>query len=155
MNITFARCLYWFLGCWLCCSAWGGLAQPSVKTVFDTIDVHYIREFDFKKRFDGELLLQFHYGRTTIENAQDVALLKGRKITAVQLLYSWYPTGSPQQEERQRALNLRRTQQLHRLLPDLFLLPNVRWELIAQTNCSSPAAARNLFHGFVIQYRPE
>lgn len=130
-----------------------GQAQVPVKAVFDTIQVSYISRFDFKKRFDGEILLQFHYGRSTINNKADAALVKGRDVRKVQLLYSWYPTGHTYQKERQRALNYRRVQYLYRLLPELFRDKNIKWEMVAQTKCSSPADARNLFHGFVIQYR--
>lgn len=128
-------------------------AQAPVREVFDTIQVSYISRFDFKKRFDGEVLLQFHYGRSTINNKDDIALLKGQTIQKVQLLYSWYPTGHAYQKNRQRALNYRRVQYLHSLMPKLFKRKSIKWELVAQTKCSSPADARNLFHGFVIQYR--
>lgn len=133
--------------------AQSAMAQVPVHQVFDTIQVSYISQFDFKKRFDGEVLLQFHYGRSTINNREDAKLVKDLDIKKVQLLYSWYPTGHAYQEERQRALNYRRVQYLYRLLPDLFRKKGIQWELIAQTKCSSPADARNLFHGFVIQYR--
>ncbi len=127
--------------------------QAPVHAVFDSIQVSYIRQFDFVERFDGEILLQFHYGRYTINNKADIELVKEVKVERVQLLYSWFPTGAAYQKQRQRRLNFQRVAYLQKQLPELFTDPTIKWELIAQTKCNSPNDARNLFHGFVIRYR--
>ncbi|MCD6068955.1 MAG: hypothetical protein K0S33_3781 [Bacteroidetes bacterium] len=99
---------------------------------------------EFKK-----LYLEFGYGDFALTNPKEIEAVKNGVIKSVELVYTRYPKDQDLTE-----LNERRIGFLHLLCPSLFGNPVTQWSIISQTNCKSEAAAKNMFHGFVIIYKP-
>lgn len=71
------------------------------------------------------------------------------QVTAIDLVFTDYPAADPL-----TALNTARMQQLLAQYPGLLRNNSIAWQVVRQTKGTEKAAAENLFHGFVIYYRP-
>lgn len=97
-----------------------------------------------------ELAIRFPYGSPRILNADEYQAIRAFGKVSVEYIYSQYTHSQPGQKGLDRA----RFHALQRLDPQLFTDPNVRWDIIVQTDATTAEAARQLFHGFVIRYQP-
>ncbi len=70
-----------------------------------------------------------------------------REVVRVDLVYSAFRLNP---EFNQRQLNLGRLRSLLAQLPALANQPALRWNLIEQTGCTTPAQCQGYFHGFVL-----
>lgn len=96
-----------------------------------------------------ELYLQTAFGSAAIANPSEVKSLANAEIASVDIVFSDYPKGKDFQ-----ALTKKRIENLKKLNPTLFQNKNIQWRLIRQTQCADQEAAKKLFHGIVIVYRP-
>jgi hypothetical protein len=96
-----------------------------------------------------KLYLEFAYGDYSLVNPKEAEALKNGVIKSVELVYTRYPKDQDLSE-----LNARRIEFLHLLCPSAFVNPITKWSIISQTNCKSEAAAKNMYHGFVVTYKP-
>lgn len=99
----------------------------------------------------GKLLvipMDFAGDRTDVSRAADS--IAHAQIARVDIVYTDYPKGKDL-----TALNKRRLECLRRIAPDLFSAEGIEWRLIQQTDCTTEAEARALFHGVTILYRPQ
>lgn len=97
-----------------------------------------------------EIAIRFPYGSARILNPEAYAAIKSYGKIAVEYIYTKYTQSQPGQKELDRD----RFAALQRLAPDLFKDPGIRWDIIVQTEATTPEEARGLFHGFVIRYQP-
>lgn len=91
------------------------------------------------------------FAKANLIDPAKAAALRGTVIESVELVYTTFAT-SPDFD--QQNLNKRRLQELYRLLPEAFTNSMVQWQLTGQNKATVVDSARNLFHGFVITYRP-
>lgn len=112
---------------------------------WDTVEVG---RFSFSGLGSKQGFLKVDYGQSAILNPATAALLKGKIIERVQLVYTQYP-----KRQDLTALNKNRIRQLGEVWPELFSSGLIEWELVAQTDCTSESQAAAMFHGFAITYR--
>lgn len=112
----------------------------------DTIERYKMtdREFDQKA-------IQVPYSSKQLLNFKP-AEFEGVKIEEVALVYTDYPRGNAR---LQTYLNKMRILELARYFPEILDLPLESWRIVNQTDCPSKAAAKKLFHGFVLRLSPK
>lgn len=114
--------------------------------------IRKIPSYEFTESFPEQILLKMAYRTTEIVNAADIKLVSRVKVTKVELVYTLYPNDGTFQNGKQMAINKERLSVLYKELPGLFK-PEVKWEFVQQTKCSSTDEAKIMFHGFVIHYK--
>lgn len=123
-------------------------AQTKIDSIVTTQEIR--TDSYMPKVQSGTLIsLNMTYGSTQIKNAVDLKKLKGAAIVAIDLLYSDHP-----KSENFSSLIRKRLLSLQKLSPELFNNNQITWRLIRQTNCTNKETAQQLFHGFIITYRP-
>lgn len=78
--------------------------------------------------------------------------IKYNTILKVELVYTAYRKSDYFDQPK---LNIERLNALRKNAPEAFNSTLTKWKFIAQTDCKTEDEAKNLFHGFVITYRPE
>jgi hypothetical protein len=86
------------------------------------------------------------------ETRNRVKLIDPKKIESISLVYSQYRAS---ERFNQLALNDERTAKLFELMPSLKGQKHIQWYWIAQTDCHSPDACKQFFHGFEIRLKNE
>lgn len=81
-----------------------------------------------------------------------VKLIDPKKIESISLVYSQYRAS---ERFNQLALNDERTAKIFELIPGLKGQKDIQWYWIAQTDCHSPDACKQFFHGFEIRLKNE
>ncbi|MFK7756420.1 MAG: hypothetical protein AB8B53_05755 [Flavobacteriales bacterium] len=92
--------------------------------------------------------LETGFASARILNPKELQGINADQLLTVDLLFSNYPI-----DHDHTSLTSARFRQLVTLCPGLLDLP-ITFRLIRQTNCSNAAEAKELFHGFVIRYKP-
>ena len=95
------------------------------------------------------LILDMDFGSSTIIHSSKIKALKGATIASVDVVYSDFP-----KDDQYLALTKRRIENLLKLNSKLFSSKSIRWRLLRQSDCTDELSAKELFHGFVIKYRP-
>jgi len=113
----------------------------------DTIEVP---KYKMKGLGKSKTFLQMLYGSYRIINPENAKVVSGLVVQKVELLYTDYP-----KDGDVVLLNKKRLAALFLLMPELFDNPLIEWRLVKQTKCKSAEDAVNMFHGFVISYRPQ
>lgn len=96
-------------------------------------------------------LLEIPFGQSLFSHPEKVKALAGLQIESIELVYTTYAESKTFLQDN---LNLRRVEELHRLLPGAFSQTWTGWQLTGQTAATAADSARQLFHGFIITYRP-
>ncbi len=128
------------------------LAQADIDAVLNRATVRKIPNYEFAESFSEQILLKMAYRTYAIANAADLRLVSKVKVTKVELVYTLYPNDGTFQSSKQVEINKQRLAVLYKELPALFK-PEIVWELVPQTRCSSAEQAKEMFHGFVIHYK--
>jgi hypothetical protein len=100
---------------------------------------------------DSTLCLRTAFNDANILGACKTKKLQGRSIRKITLYYSSYRLSN---HFDQPTLNLKRFEALHLLLPEVFSNAVVQWSVVAQQQANSPEEAKELYHGFVVEYLP-
>ncbi|TND09929.1 MAG: hypothetical protein FD123_611 [Bacteroidetes bacterium] len=95
--------------------------------------------------------LEMPFGKATFTDPAQVQKLSGLLIESVELVYTRFAVS---ENFDQQDLDKERLQQLHKLLPGAFAESWTGWQLTGQTSPATADSARNMFHGFVVTYRP-
>ena len=117
------------------------LKNPSIISNFEPI-----KNQNFKY-----ILLPTKFGGNTLKNLTEVKKLKNAQIRCVALVYSQFKSTD---SFKQKELNKKRLLELSNLYPNLFDNNEITWQYIEQSNANDFTSASELFHGFVIYYRP-
>jgi len=104
---------------------------------------------EIRKDAVNKVYLQMTYGGWEIKNPEDYEPVKGQTIESIQLVYSNFP-----EDEDFTELNNKRIASLYILDPYIFSQKFIEWQVIRQNDCKSSWEASQMFHGFVITYRP-
>jgi hypothetical protein len=123
--------------------------QARINIKIDTLSIdHYnpepVPDPEFRK-----LYMEVGFGDFTLVDPKEIDVLSNAVIKSVDLVYTKYPKDQDLTE-----LNRRRIEYLHLLCPSIFNNCVTQWRIISQTNCTSEAGARKLYHGFVVIYKP-
>jgi len=95
------------------------------------------------------VFIDVEFGDHIIKNKNLLDSLKGAEITSISLVYTKYPI-----KQNLTRLNKRRFEHLKELCPNTFANPDLKCKIITQIDCRDEETARQLFHGFVILYKP-
>lgn len=125
-------------------SGWAQNKNP-LDVSLDTSQVDY---FTFTDLGNSQAFLKMEYGKSTILNPASIELLKGYAIEKVQLVFTRHPKNT-----NLTILNQQRLVSLYEIWPEIFESGLIQWKLVEQTDCQSAKEAKELFHGFVINYR--
>jgi len=127
-------------------------AQKNTVGINFTIDTDTVKvpKYKMKGLGDNKTFFQMGYGSYKITNPQNVKMLSGLAIQKIELVYTDYP-----KDVDMVLINQKRLAALYLLMPEVFTNPLIEWNLVKQTKCKSASEAVNMFHGFVITYRPQ
>lgn len=92
------------------------------------------------------------YGKSNIieTNLPDVSDLKNLK--SIDLIYTQFRRSA---DFNQPKLNRYRLENLRKVIPEIFELTDIQWNIVEQTTGNNKAEAEQLFHGFVFNINPE
>lgn len=103
---------------------------------------------------ERQVVLTLPYASPIIQNPEKwTALREGNIPNDVYIVYSDYPADYSKWVSTYSGLLSRRIKAMFELDP-VFKSSHIRWHLVLQTQCTSIAEAKGLFHGIVIQYEP-
>ncbi|PCJ27690.1 MAG: hypothetical protein COA97_03485 [Flavobacteriales bacterium] len=112
---------------------------------------YFIDEINTSQLKENQLLIAMPFAKNNVLNPQQKKQLKNRVVVKLELVYTKYRKAT---SFNQKELNKNRLKELNRLVPRLF--ENRFWDfkLISQSNGNSPEACNNMFHGFIVTFRP-
>lgn len=113
--------------------------------------VIHIGSFNRNTIHKDQLLIEMPFAKEIILNKEQKQQLQKRVVTKIQLVYTHYRTS---ENFNQVELNKKRLLELKKLVPEVFDFPVWEYELISQTDGNSRQECNNMFHGFVITFRP-
>jgi hypothetical protein len=105
------------------------------------------KRYEFTRIGIDQTYILMPYGSPEILNPKAINILKDKRVTQVDLVYTAHPR--PQTFE---ILNKQRLAALYSIAPEIFSSPSVKWTFVRQTDCSSYEEAIGMFHGFAITY---
>jgi hypothetical protein len=121
--------------------------EDLVKFKQDTTSRYFV-----SKLKPNQVYIPMDFNSANIKDLSAYREIKDYSILKVELVYTSY---SKSDYFDQPKLNIDRLNTLKAQAPELFASSLTRWKFITQTDCHNEAEARQLFHGFVISYRPE
>lgn len=111
----------------------------------------YTEEYDLKSLLPHQIYIATPFAKPLILNPEQEKQLKEKVVLNIELVYTKFRT-SP--TFNQIKLNHNRLKELKKVAPILFENPLWEYKLISQTNGNSREYCNNMFHGFVITFRP-
>tara|TARA_B100000809_G_scaffold265081_1_gene322802 strand:+ start:6869 stop:8140 length:1272 start_codon:yes stop_codon:yes gene_type:complete len=140
------RFFYFLIICFwshFCCAQNYSKLVNSVPVFVNEIDVSLLKE--------NQLYIAMPFAKKLVLNPEQKKQLSEKAIIKLELVYTKYRTSS---SFNQKALNNNRLKELNRLAPALF--KNRLWEfqLTSQTKANSRETGNNMFHGFIVTFRP-
>jgi hypothetical protein len=121
---------------------------------FDRIlkDPTQLTEYEFSEGTPFKhIALPFDFGSDQFKDSTILAKLENTHIKYITYVYSDFKSDS---EFKQEELNRERLYNLYQYFPELFDSNETEWKIIEQTGVNSEQNAKELFHGFVVYYRP-
>lgn len=117
------------------------LANPSV-----------ITEYSFRESLSvSKIEIPFDFASNKLRDSLIPLNLENTHIKLISYVYSDYKSDD---RFNQDEFNRERLYELYTYFPELFEGDEVKWEVFSQTGATNEASANELFHGFVIFYRP-
>lgn len=126
------------------CSVQGQSVDLGLSINPDSIET---KKYEFTRIGIDQTYILMPYGSPKILNPKAINILKDKRVTQVDLVYTAHPR--PQTFE---TLNKQRLAALYSIAPEIFSSPSVKWTFVRQTDCSSYEEAIGMFHGFAITY---
>lgn len=123
--------------------------QPEdlVKFKQDTMGHYFVSKIK-----SNQVYIPMDFNSVEVKDMSAYREIKANSILKVELVYTAY---SKSEYFNQPKLNIDRLKMLKANAPELFASSLTKWKFIAQTECRTEEEARQLFHGFVVTYRPE
>lgn len=115
------------------------------------VNANYTEEYDIQSLLPHQIYIATPFAKPIILNPEQEEQLREKVVLKIELVYTKFRT-SPSFNQIQ--LNLNRLKELKKVAPQLFETPLWEYELISQTNGDSREYCNNMFHGFVITFRP-
>ena len=126
--------------------AFGQAVKFGIKNKAILIETNKI---EVEKDAINKVYLEADYGSYEIKNPEDYDPVRGQTIEKIQLVYTAFPKDKDFSE-----LNKKRIAYLYLLDPNIFKQRFTEWQEIQQNDCESDWEASQMFHGFVITFRP-
>ncbi|NQY10073.1 MAG: hypothetical protein HRT71_11260 [Flavobacteriales bacterium] len=101
-----------------------------------------------KLEYGHKIFVEMNFANNQIIDAGTKAMLTDATILKAEIVYTDFPVGADLS-----ALNNTRITKIKSIFPGLKA-DHIQWGMIAQTDCPTEVAARNLFHGVVITFLP-
>lgn len=130
---------------------WSSISIAQSVEQMAKISPNYIEEYDINGLLPHQIFIKTPFAKPIILNPEQEKQLKEKVVLKIELIYTKFRT-SPTFNQIQ--LNHNRLKELKKVAPQLFKNPLWEYELISQTNGDSRAYCNNMFHGFVITFRP-
>ncbi|MBL4667642.1 MAG: hypothetical protein JKY30_00035 [Flavobacteriales bacterium] len=111
----------------------------------------FVEKIDLSLLKENQLYIAMPFAQKTVLNPEQKKQLTERAIIKLELVYTKYRTSNI---FNQKKLNDNRLTELNRLIPHLFENRFWKFQLISQTNAKSRETGRQLFHGFIVTFRP-
>ena len=111
----------------------------------------FVNEVDVNQLKENQLFIAMPFAKNNVLNPNQKQQLKERIAIKLELVYTKYRKTT---SFNQKNLNKNRLIELNRLVPKLFENRFWRFELISQTDATSPEEGREMFHGFIVTFRP-
>lgn len=99
----------------------------------------------------NQLYIATPFAKELILNPEQKQLLQEKVIVKLELVYTQFRTV---RSFNQKELNLNRLKELEQLVPQLFVHRLWNFELVSQTNGNSREECNDMFHGFIVTFRP-
>lgn len=103
----------------------------------------------FHTASDSVITIPCDFGKPKLRFPANIVDLSAVQVTAIYLVFTDYPA-----KDDLIQLNSKRLQFLFAKYPSLATNKNIEWNVIRQMDGAERMPAMNLFHGFVIYYRP-
>ncbi|MCB0400612.1 MAG: hypothetical protein KDD41_00865 [Flavobacteriales bacterium] len=110
-----------------------------------------VEEVSLAQLSENQLYIATPFAKPVILNPEQKQQLQERVVLKVELVYTRFRS-SP--TFNQQLLNLNRLKELNRLVPGLFEAPLWEFQLTEQTKGNNPEVCNQMFHGFIITFRP-
>jgi hypothetical protein len=110
-----------------------------------------VPEVDLTTLKENQLYIAMPFAKKLVLNPEQKKQLKERVVIQLQLVYTQYKTV---RSFDQKKLNNNRLKALNKLVPNLFENRFWAFELISQTNGHSRKECHQMFHGFLVTFRP-
>lgn len=111
----------------------------------------YTEEVDIANLKDNQLYIAMPFAKEVVLNPEQEKMFNERVMIKLELVYTQYKTAP---SFNQKQLNINRLKELNKLVPNIFEFRLWDFELISQTNGSSREECDNMFHGFIVTFRP-
>jgi hypothetical protein len=123
-------------------------AQQSIDSIMKLLP----QKIDFYENTADSFQIKMPYAKSTVETKNLPNKADLNDLVSIDLVYTEY-----RRSERfsQPTLNRYRLKTLQKVLPEVFKLENVKWNIIEQTGATDMNAAKELFHGFVFNFEEE
>lgn len=109
-----------------------------------------VTRIDLKKEAN-KLFLKTNFASASIVNPEDLKKIRNNVLLKIELVYTAYRQS---ESFKQRELNRQRLHSLKKIYPKIFQNDLIEWDIVAQTACVSAEEGRDMFHGFIITFRP-
>lgn len=145
---------------WLCLQmfclgyAWSEPRLPGDKFPFGIPFTIEETPFYVFNPLDRQVSLRMSYARAEILNPEAWKnVSQEKKVYEIQLVYTKYPRDFDKWLTDYDWLMENRLKELFKIDPSLRDT-SIRWKIILQTKCSDAETAKDMYHGFVIKYKP-
>ncbi len=111
----------------------------------------YIEQYQLSELKENQLYISMPFGKQTVLNPEQKKMIQEKVLIKLELIYTKYRTAASFNQEK---LNEKRFVELKKIAPEIFENRFWEYELISQTKGNSRAEANQLFHGFILTFRP-
>ena len=128
------------------------VCTANAQSTIDEIMKFLPQKVDFYDNTDDSLQIKMPYAKSTVESKKLPAPEDLSKIVSIDLVYTEFRRSD---RFSQPKLNRYRLKTLQKVLPEVFELEDVQWNIIEQTGATDMEGAKELFHGFVFNFEEE
>lgn len=114
-------------------------------------DIQFVDEYAIDKLKKNQFFIATPFAKAIILNPEQKKMIAERVVIKLELIYTKYRKST---NFNQKQLNENRLKELNSLAPQLFETRFWDYQLISQTNGNSTEECDQIFHGFVITFRP-
>lgn len=132
-----------------CCQA--ASANNSFLEALSNATPKQVNHVDLNTLLPNQIYLTTPFAKPFFIDAKQKKLIHEKVILKIELVYTRFRSSTT---FNQQQLNNNRLKKLQQLLPHLFDAPLWDFELLEQTNGNSRVECNQMFHGFILTYRP-
>ena len=111
----------------------------------------FVEGADVANLRENQLHITMPFAKELVLNPEQRKMFEEQVVVKLELVYTQYKTIL---SFNQKQLNINRLKELKKLVPPLFEFRLWDFELVSQTNGNSREECNNMFHGFIVTFRP-